>query len=149
MIIDRIENSEHYLNLGKRIARAFDYINSTDFSKIEPGKYEIDSDSIFAMVNEYETKDIKDCALEAHRKYIDIQYMYSGTELIGVTSLVNQIPVKEYNQEKDCVFFNEETSLIKMNAGMFAIFFPGDLHMPGVKENGLSNVKKIVVKVRI
>ncbi|UCH13774.1 MAG: YhcH/YjgK/YiaL family protein [Bacteroidales bacterium] len=149
MIIDRIENSGLYLNLGNRIARAFNYINSTDFSKTEPGKYEIDSDNIFAVVNEYETKDIKDCALEAHRKYIDIQYMYSGAELIGVAPLVNQTPVKEYSEEKDCVFFNEETSLVKMTGGMFAIFFPGDLHMPGVKADGPSKVKKIVVKVRI
>lgn len=149
MIIDRVENSDLYLNLGKRIARAFNYINSTDFSRTEPGKYEVENKDIFAVVNEYETKDINDCALEAHRKYIDIQYMYSGVELIGVAPLVNQIPVKEYNDEKDCVFFNEETSLVKITAGMFAIFFPGDLHMPGVKANGLSKVKKIVVKVRI
>lgn len=149
MIIDRIENSELYLNLGKRIARAFNYINSTDFSRTEPGRYEVENEDIFVVVNEYETKDINDSALEAHRKYIDIQYMYSGVELIGVAPLVNQTPVKKYNEEKDCVFFNEETSLIKMTGGMFAIFFPGDLHMPGVKANGLSKVKKIVVKVRI
>jgi len=149
MIIDRIENSSLYLNLGKRIAKAFKYINSTDFSRIEPGKYEVENDNIFAIVNEYNTKDVNDCALEAHRKFIDIQYIYSGVELIGVASLENQIPVEEYNENKDCIFFNEETSLIKMTAGMFAIFFPDDLHMPGVKADSISEVKKVVVKVRI
>ena len=149
MIIDKIENSGLYLNLGKRIAKAFKYINSTNFSKVKPGRYEIENEDIFAFVNEYETKDVNDCVLEAHRKFIDIQYIYSGVELIGVAPLVNQIPVVEYDEGKDCVFFNEEASFIKMTAGMFAIFFPDDLHMPGVKADSISKVKKVVIKVRI
>ena len=149
MIIDRIENSEFYLNLGKRIARAFKYLNSTDLSGIKPGRYKVEDDNIYAIVNEYTTKDAKDCVLEAHRKFIDIQYICSGVEFVGVTSLVNQTPVEEYDETRDCVFFNEETSYIKMTAGMFAVFFPGDLHMPGVKADSISEVKKVVIKVRI
>jgi len=149
MIIDKIENSGLYLDLGKKIAKAFKYIKSTDFSRIEPGRYEIEDDNIFAIVNEYETKDAKDCVLEAHRKFIDIQYIYSGVELIGVAPLVNQIPTTEYDESKDCVFFNEETSFVKMTGGMFAVFFPDDLHMPGVKADSVSEVKKVVIKVRI
>lgn len=149
MIIDRIENSGLYLNLGNRIARAFKYLNSTDLSKIKPGKHEVEDDNIYAIVNEYKTKDAKDCKLEAHRKFIDIQYIYSGIELIGVASLMNQTPVEEYDESRDCVFFNEETSFIKMAAGMFAIFFPDDMHMPGIKADSVSDVKKVVVKVRI
>ncbi len=149
MIIDKIENSGLYLNLGKRIAKAFKYINSTDFSRIEPGRYEIENDNIFAIVNEYETKNVSDCVLEAHRKFIDIQYICSGVELIGVAPLVNQIPTKEYDESKDCAFFNEETSFVEMTGGMFAIFFPDDLHMPGVKTDSILKVKKVVIKVRI
>ncbi len=148
MIIDKIENSDLYLNVGKRIAKALKYINSTDFSSIEPGKYEIEDDNIFAIVNEYETKNINDCLLEAHRKFIDIQYIHSGVELIGVASLANQIPTREYDESKDCVFFSEETSLVRMTSGMFAVFFPDDLHMPGVKADSVSKVKKVVIKVR-
>ena len=149
MIIDKIENSGLYLNLSKRIAKAFKYVDSTDFSRIEPGRYEIEDDNIFAIVNEYETKNVNDCVLEAHRKFIDIQYICSGVELIGVAPLVNQIPTKEYDETKDCAFFNEETSFVKMTGGMFAIFFPDDLHMPGVKTDSISKVKKVVIKVRI
>jgi YhcH/YjgK/YiaL family protein len=149
MIIDRIENSGLYLNLGNRIAKALKYLNSTDLSGIKPGRYEVEDDNIYAIVNEYKTKDAKDCVLEAHRKFIDIQYIYSGVELAGVTSLINQIPVEEYDETRDCVFFNEETSFVKMTAGMFAVFFPGDLHMPGVKADSISEVKKVVIKVRI
>lgn len=149
MIIDKIENSGLYADLGKRIAKALKYINSTDFSVLGPGRYEIKNNKIFAIVNVYETKSPEDCKLEAHRKYIDIQYIYSGAELIGVAPLSGQKPVEKYNKNSDCVFFKEETSFIKMTAGMFAIFFPQDLHMPGVKANEKSKVKKIVIKVRV
>jgi YhcH/YjgK/YiaL family protein len=148
MIIDKIENSGLYLNLGTRIAKAFKYLNSADLSEIKPGRYEIEDDNIYAIVNEYKTKDAKDCKLEAHRKFIDIQYICSGMELVGVASFVNQTPVEEYDENRDCVFFNEETSYIKMTAGMFAVFFPDDLHMPGVKADSVSEVKKVVIKVR-
>ena len=57
--------------------------------------------------------------------------------------------MEEYNENNDCVFFKEETSFIKMTDGMFAVLFPEDLHMPGVKANGKSKVKKIVIKVRV
>jgi YhcH/YjgK/YiaL family protein len=57
---------------------------------MEPGVYEIESKSIFAIIQEYNTKEIKDCVLEGHVKYIDIQYIIQGVELMGVTTKKNQ-----------------------------------------------------------
>ena len=71
MVLDKIENSKLYTGLSKKIAKAFAYINETDLHQIVPGKYEIDGDNIFALVQEYETKN--DGRLEGHYKYIDIQ----------------------------------------------------------------------------
>jgi beta-galactosidase beta subunit len=47
---------------------------------MEPGVYEIESKSIFAIIQEYNTKEIKDCVLEGHVKYIDI-HIIQGVEL--------------------------------------------------------------------
>jgi len=93
MVIDKIENYKLYVSLSEKIAKAFAYINETDLSQTALGKYEIDNDDIFALVQEYDTKDKNECKLEGHSKYIDIQYIIYGVELIGVTSLINQIPV--------------------------------------------------------
>ena len=93
MVIDKIENSKLYVSLSEKIAKAFAYINKTDLSQLALGKYEIDNNDIFAFVQEYDTKDKSECKLEGHSKYIDIQYIISGVELIGVTSLTNQIPI--------------------------------------------------------
>jgi YhcH/YjgK/YiaL family protein len=80
------------------------YINSTNFSGIKPGRYEIEDGNIFVLVNEYETKNAKDCKLEAHRKFIDIQYICSGEEQTGVALLKNQIHVEEYDETMDFIF---------------------------------------------
>ena len=148
MIIDKIENSELYESLHPRFAKAFAFIQKTDFSKLEDGKYEIENNDIFVIVQEYNTKDKKEAKLEAHRKYIDIQYIHSGVELIGVAAFKDQISITD-DTEKDLAFYDGEASFIKLEAGMFAIFFPDDMHMPGIKLTQSAKVKKVVVKVRV
>ena len=149
MIIDKLSNSHLYSGLGERINKAFDYLKNSDFSKIEPGKYEIDGENIFALVNEYNTKDESEGKLEAHKKYIDVQFVAKGKELMGYTPLGDQKVVDEYNEQNDITFFSGEKSFVKVDEGMFAIFFPEDVHMPGIKVGEKSYVKKVVVKIKI
>jgi YhcH/YjgK/YiaL family protein len=148
MVIDKIENYRLYSTLTKRLAKGFEFITETDLVAIEPGKHEIDNDDVFAIVQEYDTKEEKDCVLEGHHKYIDIQYVVKGGELMGFSPLTNQISVEE-NLEKDYTFYEGETSYLRVEEGMFTLFFPEDLHRPGVKAGQISKVKKVVVKVKI
>lgn len=147
MVIDKIENLKIYKNLwNQRLVKALTYLRQTDFNQFKPGKYTIEGEDIFMLIQEYKTKDISECKLEGHRKYIDIQYMAIGEELIGVTTLKDQLPINGH-YENDCAFFESDTSLIKLESGMFAIFFADDLHMPCIKVEECSIVKKIVIKV--
>lgn len=148
MIIDKIQKSLLYENLHPGFAKAFDFIRKTDFSKLVDGKYEIDGDNIFALVQEYKTKDKVKAKLEGHRKYIDIQYLHSGVELIAYANLENQIVISD-DEEKDLAFYEGDGSFIKLESQMFAIFFPQDLHMPGIKLTNANKVKKIVIKVKV
>ena len=149
MIADRIENIDMYVGLGERIAAALKYISETDFSGVEKGKYAIDGDLVYASVNEYQTKPEADCKIEAHRKYIDVQFIVSGEETMGYAPLTDQQPSIAYNEEKDCVFFETPVSKLKFVAGMFAIYYPNDLHQPCISTEKASTVKKVVVKVHI
>jgi YhcH/YjgK/YiaL family protein len=148
MVIDKIENYRLYSKLTKRLAKGFEFITETDLVAIESGKHQIDNDDVFAIVQEYDTKEEKDCILEGHHKYIDIQYVIKGVELMGFTPLTDQVSVEE-DLEKDYTFYNGETSMIRVEEGMFTIFFPEDLHRPCVKAGQISKVKKVVVKVKI
>ena len=148
MIIDKIENSHLYKGLDKRIEKAFEYINNTDLKNIETGKYEIDGGNIFALISEYKTKSESEGKLEAHRKYIDVQYVITGEELMGYAPLGDQDILEPYKEENDIIFFNGEKLFTKISSGMFAIFFPEDVHMPGISGGNISEVKKLVIKVR-
>ncbi len=149
MIIDKLSNSYLYTGLGDKINKAFNYLKETNFSQVDPGKYEIDGDNIFAIVAEYQTKDENEGKLEAHKKYIDVQFVATGNEMMGYAPLKNQKVIDEYNEQNDITFFKGEKSFTKVNAGMFAIFFPTDAHLPGISVNEKSYVKKVVVKVKI
>ncbi|MCZ8229718.1 YhcH/YjgK/YiaL family protein [Flavobacterium sp.] len=148
MVIDKIENYRLYSQLTKRLSKGFEFITTTDLKAIESGKHEIDSDKIVAIVQEYDTKDESECVLEGHHQYIDIQYVISGVELMGFAPLTNQKMVEE-DLEKDYTFYEGDTSLLRVEEGMFTLFFPEDLHRPCVKAGVVSKVKKVVVKVKI
>ena len=149
MIIDHIENAKLYSCISERISRALNYIKQTDFSKLEPGKHEIDGDNIFAFVNDYKTKDPSECNFETHKKYIDVQYVAEGVEFMGYAPLIDQEIITPYNEENDITFYKGEKSFTKVREGMFAIFFPYDVHMPGAKEDNPLSVRKVVVKVKV
>ncbi len=149
MILDKLSNAHLYSGLSEKINKAFAYLKETDFSEMELGKYEIDGDNIFALVNEYQTKDQSEGKLEAHKKYIDVQFVVKGKELMGYAPLENQIVIDQYNEQNDITFFTGEKSFTQVDEGMFAIFFPTDVHLPGIKIDNQEYVKKLVVKVKV
>ena len=149
MIIDKLENSGIYKNLGERILIALDYLQNLDTKKLTEGKFEIEGDKIFALISFYNTKNREDCFPEAHRKYIDVQYVAEGEELIGYVPFDFQKVHKEYNENYDFMLYDAEPSFVKINKGMFAIFYPEDLHMPGIKISENLPVKKVVIKVKV
>jgi YhcH/YjgK/YiaL family protein len=149
MIIDKLQNAFLYENLSSRITAGLRYLAETDFRVTADGRYPLDGTNLYAVVSRYKTKEVQDCKLESHKKYIDIQFIASGCEQIGVALLDKQIPSVAYNEEKDVMFYKENVSMIRLEKGDFAIFFPGDLHMPGAKCTDPSDVIKVVVKVKI
>lgn len=149
MILDQLENAALYSGIGENLKKGFQYLANTDFSTLAPGKYDIDGQNVFALVSEYESKDPKDCRLEAHRTYADIQYIVSGREAIGYALLNNQAELTPYAPEKDIIFFMGETTQMVVEQGMFAVFFPHDVHRPCMQIDGPVSIKKVVIKVKV
>jgi YhcH/YjgK/YiaL family protein len=149
MILDKLENAVLYKGLSENMKQGFDYLKNTDLANLEPGRYEIDGMNVFALVSEYESKKHEDCKPEAHRIYADIQYIISGREAIGFVPLNNQPVISEYNPDKDIAFFSGETNALVLEKGMFAVFYPQDVHRPCMQIDGPEKVKKVVVKVKL
>ncbi len=148
MILDKIDNSNLYTTLSANIAKGFEYIKNTDLAKVDSGTYDI-GNSMKAIISEYDSKNEEDCKLEAHRKFIDIQFIIEGQEIIGYAPLKKQTPTIEYNDENDVVFYKDEVTYTKIEKGMFAIFFPTDLHQPCMKNGNSTLVKKLVIKIPV
>jgi YhcH/YjgK/YiaL family protein len=149
MILDKIENADLYKAINPLLAEGLKFIVENNFTQIEAGKFFLKDQLLYAMINDYDTKPMEQCKLEAHRKYIDIQFMVSGEEQIGITTSQNQKPSEEYNSEKDIVFYEDEVSLFTLKEGHFAIFFPDDLHQPCIMVDEALPVRKVVVKVAV
>lgn len=148
MIFDQLKNAELYFQINNRFRKAFDYLRSNDFDNIEPGKYEIDGEDIYAIVQQYDTKPMSSGKWEAHKKYIDIQFMVSGKEKMGYSHKNKMIVTHEYNSDKDALYLKGEGNFLVAEAGYFAIFFPTDVHMPCIAINLSTPVKKVVIKVK-
>ena len=151
MIFDKIENIKFYTGLSEKIANALKFLSSTNFIKQADGKYPLDGDNIFYIVQRYQTKPFTEGKLEVHRKYIDIQYVISGTEISGHALLDKLVIDQPYDKEKDRAFYHVPQNInnIILTSGTFAIFFPHDAHMPGKQLTEPTDVLKVVVKVSV
>jgi len=149
MIADVLHNRHIYGNISPRMKAALNYIAATDFSKMEPGRYEIDGSNLFALVQAYDTIPADQGKWECHRNYIDIQYITMGTEMIGCNNIDKMRISVEYNPEKDIAFLKGDGDFITYGAGSYGIFFPEDAHMPKIAPgNKPGAVKKVVIKIK-
>jgi YhcH/YjgK/YiaL family protein len=150
MILDRLEHSVHYARLGDGFAAGFAYLRETDLANLADGRYAIDGENVFAIVQTYSTKLRAEGRWEAHRSHADIQFMVSGTERMGVAPLEGMTVASKYDPETDVAFYRgERTKFFDVWAGEFAMFFPHNVHMPGLVTLSPESVKKVVIKVRL
>lgn len=149
MIVDKLENAKLYQSIHPGIAKALEYIKNTSFKDLPVGKHDIDGDAVFAIYKDYHTKEIDGQLMESHLKYIDVQYVIEGVEQMGVAIYTGQKPKRAYDEVDDYMLFDEPYDLITVKAGMFAIFFTDDMHLPDLTLSQPSRVKKVVVKVKI
>ncbi len=151
MIVDSIKNHSLY-PLGPAWKAAFDFLKTLT-PETETGKRLIQGDRLFAGVDCYETKSRAAAKLETHRKYVDIQVLLSGEEVIEIFPK-NGLTVSEpYNPEKDAEFYQvppETRAKVTLSPGQFVVFLPEDAHMPCLMAgNSPQPVKKVVIKVAV
>ncbi len=151
MITDLLEQRRRYTSLAPRFAVAFEFLEKLPADQPD-GRCDIDGDNCFALVQTYNTKPLSQAKFEAHRRYIDIQFIQAGRETILWSPLVALTEVTQpYATEKDIAFFANPPQWTPVNlcAGQFAVFFPEDGHAPGVENGGPIEVRKTVIKIRV
>jgi len=150
MIYDKLDNIDIYKGISKDLYIGLEFLKNVT-PNIENGVHQINS-SVRAIVSEYETKAVNENGYEAHKDYIDIQYLISGYEIISCLPIEYMEEIKPYSKDIDAAFFVEnEVKPQKLLLGndYFAILYPQDGHMPQLCVENPMLVKKVVVKVKI
>ena len=152
MILDTLAHSADYTALHPLFPAAFEYLHRFDASTPD-GKYPIDGDNLYAVVQRYETAADRTRLWESHRVYADIQFIVSGTERIVWAPAENLTPGAPYNEAKDVQKFEEapvkDATPLIVPAGSFCVFLPQDGHKPGCTVACPEAVVKVVLKVRL
>lgn len=101
------------------------------------------------MVQQGTTKAAETQQIEAHRNYLDIQYIVEGQEVVGWAPVETLTPAGEYNSVKDKAMYTGHCDYMTIAAGHCYVVYPEDGHMPGAHLDAPNDFKKIVVKLKV
>jgi YhcH/YjgK/YiaL family protein len=146
MIVDTLENASLYFSLDWGIETGLQYLQRTDLNALSPGTYPIEGERIFCIVQNYLTIPPEEGFWEAHRRFIDIQFVVKGSEWIGYAPL-RSLELERYDEAKDLAVLLGEGSYVRVPEGSFMILGPGDAHKPRIALGKPESVRKAVIKV--
>ncbi len=157
MILDTLATADRYANLHPSFAPAFAYLREANWTPLISAargserhntRQPIDGDRIYVSIDCIDGRGRDGARLEAHRRYIDIQFTIDGNEEIGWKPLTDCAqPLVAYDEAKDVMFFSDRPdSWLSLPAGHVAIFFPNDAHAPLA---GRGTLKKAIVKIAL
>lgn len=152
MIFDKIDNISDYFDELPLLKKVSDFVDKFNKNNLSDGTYEIDGKRVFAMVQSYRTKQqTPEMMFEAHKKYIDLQYIVNGIEKIRWASLDKVDLVEEkYSSGGDIAFYEGDAMFdFTLTKNTFLLLYPSDAHLPGLSADKDVNVRKIVFKIQL
>ena len=147
MICDSLEHLKRYQGLNKNLDTAIDYLQTHDLAALPDGRTEVDGDNVFINMMDATLHSDHGFHPEYHKTYADLQIDITGGEGWGYTN----IPGKEIGEFTGDCGFQDSASVVTgaLGEGRFVLFFPGELHKPGVARPECTKVRKAVVKIRM
>jgi biofilm protein TabA len=153
MVVTDLKHMAEQVKMTPEMQKALDFIKASEGKTLTDGTTQLDGDKVYAMVQTYDTLVHADPArLEAHKKYIDVQYVAEGEEVIGWAQVSAMKETVSYNAEKDYwlgTMAAKDMTPVVLKKGQAAILWPDDGHAPRLALGAPSHVVKIVVKVAV
>ena len=152
MIVTDIKQIGHQVSMTSALKKAIDFLRRPDIHDLADGRVDIDGQHLFALIQRYETVMTDIPKFEYHRKYMDVQYIVSGEEIIGWAPAGRMVVTEAYDIERDICFgivSKGEITPVYLQAGQLAVLYPEDGHAPKLAAGSPSPVIKIVVKVAV
>lgn len=152
MILDTIDHASLYSSAGEGIQKVLRAVSAYSADNYPTGRVALDGDSVFLLLNQYNTQPASDKLMEAHRQYIDVMYMVDGEEMIYVKPTASlQCVSSPYDPSSDALLarLDADTTAVRLTAGSFVVLFPQDAHCPACTVDTPCTVKKIIGKVKL
>lgn len=149
MVFDELGNAKRYESLHPLLPAAFAFLRRDNLGILQVGRHELIGKDLFALIQEYQTKSPDEAFWESHREYLDVQFVASGAEAVGFAARSRMQSIDEYNSAKDLLKYEGTGNWLLLPQGYFALFWPDDVHMPGLVDQDPAWVRKVVIKVRL
>ena len=138
---------DRYTSLSPLFAQVMSEIQAIDWTERTYGKYAL-ADGKAWVTYSLCPHQKENAVFEAHNRYIDVQCIVDGDELMGWADRSRLIPQTEYDPDKDCQLFTGAGDTLRLVAGDWVLFFPEDAHAPcGTLTRGES--VKLVAKIPV
>ncbi len=151
MIVNKIQTLGKYAYLAEKFEKAFRFLREQELLTLPAGRYEIDGEEVYAMVQEYETSPFEELKMESHRRYFDIQYVAEGREIMEMAYSACLTVDTPYEEKADVAFYQdpELCSRVYLESGQFAVVSPEEAHKPRCAAGAPEKVRKVVLKIRV
>lgn len=148
MITDSLSNCALYETVHKDFGRVFEVLRKVAAGGMSE-KIVLDEGNVWVSAPKETNVTDAPRVFEAHRDFIDIHYILSGSETFGYANVDDLTTTKEYNKAADCELLDGDRSLLVLNAGDFCITFPQDAHIPFLQKHGEEKLVRVVAKIRL
>lgn len=152
MILTTVSQLNRYESLNPLFPKTFAALAELAGQPFEKGRHEVDGDRIYINAAEYDTRPAEGAGMEHHKRYIDVMWMVSGEETIGVCNTSQLTDITMPYSEKDDVALAKLVGVyteVKIKTGDVVILFPEDAHAPSMQLNGAGHVQKLIAKVEV
>lgn len=157
VVFDRIENADRYAGISPEFAKAIAFLKRPDLHSLEPGRYEIDGENVFAVVSDVKLKPVEESVAEYHRDYADIQMTFGrdgrgapgSKEFVGFGDLPPGVTFGRFNPGKDVATVKAVLPVAPICENLFMIAFPGAAHAPCLSDGVTVEERKICIKVKM
>ena len=147
-LVDSLENIGRCAGIGANFAAACGFIARGGLESLEPGRHEIDGDSVFINCDTTEYVAPEDRRIEFHKRYFDIHIPLESDEKIGLAALDGSAP-QTFDESRDCGFVEQRVDWFTVRRGEFAVCWPGTCaHAPAATTDAPKKARKLIVKVR-
>jgi biofilm protein TabA len=153
MIVGSLQEVAQQCNSSPFIRKALEFLREVPDKALPDGRVQVDGTNVYAIVQSYASAPVSETLrFEAHRQYIDIQFVISGKELMGWAPLKSMMTTIPYNESKDALYgvvSPANVTFVHYGAGQAVVLYPTDAHSPGLADGDSQPVKKVVVKVLV